>query len=596
MDSGARIGQAAASHRRAAAVVAAAGAVLDRYAIPRPSTTERRIRDLAERLRVAAGLLAPGWLGAPLDAVPPDTPVGVVDRPELVRIGTAYPLDDASFPVVVPLAHLAIDGDARDPRVAAVLQAVLLRLLATVRPGGLRVRTVDAAGVAFGPFAPLHDAGIMPPPVADRSGLCAVLTEAEEWVQERVRGSHPSSLLLVVASWPQATEPTELARLSALAAHGPAAGLHLVLAGWPPPLLGEDSTDPLMLITGRAGPPLPHATVVTLRNPYALVGHPPGGSFGAPVPSGGPPSTGLNAHVFLDEAPPVDLVTRVCQDLATSALDRARGALGEVLPEGPLWTRDAAAGLDVVVGRAGDAPIGLRLADPTPHWLVAGEPGSGKTALLLDVLYGLCSQYGPDQLSCYLLDFSGKGSFVDFVPQASDTSFLPHARAVGVEPNRDDAVALLRRLAAELGARRAAPGRVVPRVLCLVDEVGGLLAGNDPLASEAATLLESLAQHGGSHGIHLILAGRSLPPERVAGLCRVRVALPGGAAALDPANQAAAGLAVGTAVVNTASGLGGPAGVTRAHEKLVRFPDPYTDPAVLAGLRHRMWRAGGGRP
>jgi S-DNA-T family DNA segregation ATPase FtsK/SpoIIIE len=90
------------------------------------------------------------------------------------------------------------------------------------------------------------------------------------------------------------------------------------------------------------------------------------------------------------------------------------------------------------------------------------------------------------------------------------------------------------------------------------------------------------------------LAGRTLPPEPITAQCRVRIALPGGAPALDPTNDAAAALTVGTAVVNTAGGLGGPRGATRAHEKLIHFPDPYADRTALAGLRHWLWRAGGG--
>jgi hypothetical protein len=70
----------------------------------------------------------------------------------------------------------------------------------------------------------------------------------------------------------------------------------------------------------------------------------------------------------------------------------------------------------------------------------------------------------------------------------------------------------------------------------------------------------------------------------------VRIALPGGSGVLDAANDAAAGLPLGSAVVNTAGGLGGPRGATRAHEQVVRFPDPYADPVALAGLRHRLWR------
>jgi S-DNA-T family DNA segregation ATPase FtsK/SpoIIIE len=562
------IERAAATHRRAAAIAAAAQGALAGY-VPRPraATEERGVRELAERLRVAAALLAPGWLGAPLDAVPPTTPMAVTTRPELVRIGTAYPLDDASFPVVVPLGHLGFDGDARDPRVAGALRAILLRLLATVRTGSLRVRSVDPHGLVCGPFAPLHDAGVMPPPVIDRAGLLAALTEAEQWV--RTRGQADRALLLLIASWPQATEAEDFHRLSALAAAGPAAGVHAVVGGWPPPALEEEP----------AWQPLPHATQVTLRNPFAVVGDPPGGSFATP------PLAGLNAPVFLDEAPPADLVARVCRVLAGQAMDQARLVLGDLIPDSPLWTRDASTGLAVAIGRVGDSPVTLHLTGVTPHWLIVSRSGAGKTSLLLNILYGLSSGYSPEQVGFYLLDLTGRASFADFVPSPHDPSFLPHAQAVVVRPDPAEVVAVLRHLAGQL-AQRSASGQTLPRLVCLVD-------GAEALPDEAIPPLTTLAERGGGHGVHLILAAERLPPAPVATHCRVRIALPGGAEALDRANQSAAALALGTAVVNTASGLGGPRGATRAHEQLVRFPDPFADPAALAGLRHRIWRGGG---
>jgi hypothetical protein len=590
----ARIERAAETHRRAAAIAAAAGVALA-GSPPRPRcpTTERSIRELADRLRAAATRLAPGWLGAPLDELPatvppPTTPPPTNPLPDhpgtgagMVRIGTGYPLEDASFPLVVPLGHLAFDRDARDARVAGALQAVLLRLLATAPPGSLLVRAVDPTGAVFGPFAPLHDAGILPPPATDRAGLRGVLGEAEQWVRGARTRPEPTRVL-VVAAWPEATGAGELARLPALAQAGPAAGLHLLVAGWPPPALA----------TGPDPPPaagLPHTTQVRVRSPYPVVGDPPG-------------------PVLLDGPPPADLVPRVCASLAASLTRAARVTLGELLPRGPLWGGDAADGLEVVVGRSGDTPTVLRFGDATPHWLIAGRAGSGKTSLLLDLLYGLATRYRPDQLAAYLLDLTSQGSFADFVPTGDDPVDLPHARAVLVEPSREEALAVLRLLVARLAGREERPGRV-PRLVCLLDGVDRLLDWSDQVAAEAADqvaaeeahqvaaeaagLLRTLAERAGRLGVHLVMASRVMPPEPIASQCRVRIALPGGADALDPANHAAAALALGTGVVNTAGGLGGPQGATRAHERLVRFPDPHADWVALAGLRYRLWRAGG---
>src|SRR5947209_12025351 len=128
---------------------------------PRPRSTLFPYTTLFRSLRAAAAKLAPGWLGAPLDATPPSAPLPTAKtRAEagFVRVGSAQPLDDARFPVIVPLlghGHLAIDADARDSRVVGLLRSLVLRLVASHPPGDLRVRTVDATGTVFGPFQAL---------------------------------------------------------------------------------------------------------------------------------------------------------------------------------------------------------------------------------------------------------------------------------------------------------------------------------------------------------------------------------------------------------------------------------------------------------
>ena len=614
-ESSSRIDQAAALHRQAEATVAVAAAALESHT---PAAADPREQHaLAEELRAAASELAPGWLGAPLDAQSASTPLGGPNPPQFVRLGVAQPLDDATFPAIVPLlglGHLTIDADARDSRVAGLIRSVLLRLLAAAPAGSLLIRAVDGAGggTTFTPFESLADAGLMAPVATDRAGLKDVLSDAERWLRP-ARGEGPrrtrrdKTMLLVIAGLPELTEWGELNRIAALAQQGPESGLYLIVAGWPPPPLTPETTQP----------PLPRTTRVSVRNPYAVIGDPPGGKFGS-----APGVEWLNAPVFLDEDPPAHLIDAVCRELAASSSAAAQVTLADLLPQPDeeIWAGNASEGLSTPVGQAGDNLVMLQFNDLTPHWMVGGRSGAGKTAFLINVLYGLCARFSPDELALYLLDFKEGVSFAEFVPTRRDRTWLPHARAVGVESDREYGLAVLRELDDEMTRRSVAykragvmkfaelravaaqegRGKPMPRILCVIDEFQVLLAGNDPMATEAVGLLESLARKGRSYGIHLILASQTVlgvealyaKRDSIFGQFPVRVALPGGGDVLEPTNDSAAGLPLGTAVVNTAGGLGGPRGATRGHERVVRFPDPHADKEALSDLRHKLW---GGR-
>lgn len=613
-DSALRVRQAAALHRQAVATADAASAALEAYA---PGVSDPRDQHrLAQRLQQAAAQLAPGWLGAPLDALTPKAPLGDGPGTQFIRLGVAQPLDDVRFPAIVPLlgvGHLTVDASATDPRVFGLLRSLLLRMLAAAPAGSLLVRTVDGVGggAVFEPFEELSDAGLMSPPATDRQGLRDVLSEAEKWLRPargagKSRRTRDRLLLVVIASLPEMTEGEELRRIAALAQQGPDSGLHLIVAGWPPPPLTAETTQA----------PLPRTTSVSVRNPFAVVGDPPGGSFASSAET-----PWLNAPVFLDEEPPPHLVDAVCQELAAHSADASRVTLSDLLPEPTeeLWSADASAGVETTVGHHGDVPLVLRFNDLTPHWMVGGRSGAGKTAFLINVLYGLGARYSPDELALYLLDFKEGVSFAEFVPTQRDRTWLPHARAVGVESDREYGLAVLRELDAEMGRRSMAykragvsrfadlravaaeegRGRPLPRVLCVIDEFQVLLAGNDPTAAEAVGLLESLARKGRSYGIHLVLASQTVlgvealyaKRDSIFGQFPVRIALPGGGDVLEPTNDSAAGLPLGSAVVNTAGGLGGPRGATRGHERVVRFPDPHADQRLLSDLRHRLWGA-----
>ncbi|PZG14498.1 cell division protein FtsK [Micromonospora craterilacus] len=593
----ARTLRAAALHRRAAATVAAAAPVLDETR-PAPAD-QRRQYALAERLRTAAAVLAPGWAGTSLDAVEPASPAGE-GPPPFVRVGTAAPLDDARFPALVSLfgaGHLVVDTDARDPRVAGLLRAVLLRLVAATPAGALLVRAVDATGTTLAPFAALGDAGVLSPPATDAAGLRAVLTEAEQWVTPGSSGPrrHDRSLLLVVAALPERTGPTDLARIEALAEQGPAAGLHLIVAGWPP--------------AGRE--PLPGATTVTMRTAYALVGDPPGAAFAGAGTDGG-----LNSPVFVEPDPPAELVDIVCRRLTAQIEAGSRLSLAGLLPpsEDDLWQADATEGMSTTVGDAGGRPVSLGFAELTPHWLVSGRSRACRSSFLTTALLGLAARYGPDELSLYLVDLGAGESFAEFLQTERDRSWIPQVRAAAMAADREYVLDLFDQLTAEVQRRAEASARAggqrfaelrrhrpLPRVVCVVENLPLLFAERDRLAADAAARLDALTRTGRAYGVHLILAGEgdlSLGArtdggqrDSLLGQFPVRVALPGGGAVLEPTNDSAAGLPVGSAVVNTAGGLGGPRGAIRGHERMVRFPDPPDEPDVVERLRHRLWAA-----
>lgn len=329
-----RVERAAALHRQAAAAATAATRAIEAYSPAfAPAAQYAEQRALAGRLRATAADLAPGWLGASLDAAAVATPLGGATVPAYIRLGLARPLEDVHFPVVVPLlgtGHVAIDADARDARVAGLLRSLILRLLASSRPGSVRMRVVDAAcrGETIAAFA--GASGLIPPPAVDHPGLGAVLAEANTWVQSPRRADE--YFVLVIASMPELTDGRDLAHIARLARIGVSHRLHLISTGWPPPPLTAETTQP----------PLPNSTQISLRNPHAWVGDPPGATYAG---SGVGPAR-LNSPAYLDPDPPFELVQRVLKIAAGPG--QVDGA--EWFPPGQRWIDyvSAAQRLDVV--------------------------------------------------------------------------------------------------------------------------------------------------------------------------------------------------------------------------------------------------------
>ncbi|HET6213544.1 MAG TPA: FtsK/SpoIIIE domain-containing protein, partial [Micromonosporaceae bacterium] len=542
------------AHRRALARVAAARTALTASGAP-PADPDQ-LRDTAARLRRAAEELAPGWLGADLGfagAMPTfdhPAPPHAVQR---VRVGLGYPTADLPFPALVPLLggnHLAIDADARDPRVAALLRTLVVRLLAANPAGTIRVRTLDQAalGATFLPLRPLVEAGVLADPATGEDGVRELLADAEEHVRATQLGTGDGTSLLVVTASLPAYRP-ELVRLAALTHAGAGARVCVIAAGYPPPAHGIQA------------PAFGTTTQIRLDRLGAHLGDPPGEPFSLD-------GQGLAVPVTLDRDPPLRTLAAVAAHLGERVRRDSALLFTDLIPPWR-WSESSIDGLRTTIGRTRRTPVELAFDDATPHWLVGGRTGAGKTVFLLDVLYGLAARYSPDELAFYLLDFKEGISFTEFVPTGRDPTWIPHARAVGIESDREYGVAVLRELRREMNRRandlkrygvtklsdlrRGQADIAMPRIVVVIDEFHVLFAGNDALAREATALLEELARKGRSYGIHLVLASQTVSgvealygkSESIFGQFPLRIALPGGNGVLDVLNDAAAALPLG---------------------------------------------------
>lgn len=513
-----------------------------------------------------------------LDGTPP-APGHRLDAP-MVRIGVFRPPDGDPVPLLVPFGaggHLAFAGDARDRLVAGCVRAVLARLLAAAPAGTLRVLPVDpfTAGELCEPFQPLVASQVMVPAVTAEAGVTAGFDAARDHL-DRHRGGQgkPGRLVLVVSLSPRDLN-TYRDSIEGLAHAGAGSGLHLIVTGWPPTFRLDRTTHVL------------GGSVPQVYGPQTGLVRDDGTPLGLPVE--------------LDEPPLPGRLRQWCGALA-DRFDVERSVTVDGLLPATYWQETSADGLRTPAGAVAGELVELSFDDRTPHWLVGGRTGAGKTVFLLNVLYGLACRYSPAELQLCLLDFKQGVSFNDLRPSPQDPTRLPHAQILGVESDREFGVAVLRHLADELRRRSTLMkqhgvtkyqdlrtcGVVMPRIVAVIDEFQVLLSHDDAVGRLAADLLDHLARQGRSYGVHLVLASQTtsgvaaLLDKRSAllGQFPTRIALSGAGGVLtDPAR--AARLPNGTFLADHHGGDGSDDGV-------VPFPNAHAASALLRDVRQRL--------
>ena len=204
-------------------------------------------------------------------------------------------------------------------------------------------------------------------------------------------------------------------------------------------------------------------------------------------------------------------------------------AFSEVQPLDVPWSQSSRDGISFAVGTYGMSTIEVTLGDELNqrhNALITGAVGQGKSNLISVVVHSLCQRYSPSEVEFYMLDFKEGVTLQAFAPDPSTGSFLPHARVLGLDADREYGVNVLRHLFAIYRQRMATfkaagvqnirqyrladPEAVMPRIVVVIDEFQMLFADQDTVATTASDLIVKGARLFRACGIHFILASQTI--------------------------------------------------------------------------------------
>ncbi|HZE33026.1 MAG TPA: FtsK/SpoIIIE domain-containing protein [Actinoallomurus sp.] len=567
--------------------VAVAEAAMERARKEAAATSGPETAAALEAWRALAADAAPGTASTPWEDWPAELEQSD-GEPSLYRIGSMT----GGIPALVPLldaGHLRILGE--DLATAdAVVDALLVRIVATTRAGSVRISLYDPRrlGAGLGGFHALSRPGLLTVYGVDEfKDLLGSLDRDIRRIQRDVLGGGHSSIAALAKATKRRPEPwrvvivqapvrgfreDEVAHLESVMHAGAACGIHVICR------------DARL----EAAPDIETVEVG------------PGGSVRTSM------TGGLEVTA---EPPPPDTVRKVCEHAARwVGIERDPPRFAQLLPSG-FWTESSAPGVRGPIGEDVDRyePIEALLGDDPVHALVGGPPGSGKTNFLYTLIGSLAARYHPNELEFYLLDFKEGVSFARLASGRTDKTWLPHARLIGVNINNDRefGLALLRFLGGELERRGAAardqevtkieelravdPDGHWPRIVAVIDEFQVLIQQQDKITDESLHLLNDLARRGRSQGIHLVLASQNIGGVQalwgrnaILDQFTLRVALPKARRVLADDNPAARQVARFCAVVNSESGA-------RHANRVARLPDAGT-PGTFDALQRELWK------
>lgn len=200
--------------------------------------------------------------------------------------------------------------------------------------------------------------------------------------------------------------------------------------------------------------------------------------------------------------------------------------LEDMMTTGNYWKGSTIDGITIPIGRKGaNGLVNFNIAGKTADYfaMIGGRPGYGKTVLLHDIICNGAIIYPPQELEFYLIDCTNGTGFKPY-------EHLPHARFVSITKQREFTDSAIESLVNEMYRRadlfkdageqtgesiekiekyRMITGKVLSRILVIIDEFQVLMEKKDRLSMKIKGTLEKIIREGRKYGISIVFCTQS---------------------------------------------------------------------------------------